>query len=69
MEAWEEGHWGTLERPQKNSFDTTRAAQKDILGAKNINVLVAENWISYSRINGSDFMNNLYAHVLLMFGS
>jgi hypothetical protein len=32
-----------LERPQKISFDTTRAAQKDIMDAKNINVLVAEN--------------------------
>jgi len=38
-----EGHWGMLERPQKFSFDTTRAAQKDIVGAKNINALVAEN--------------------------
>jgi hypothetical protein len=43
LEAWQEGHWGMFERPQKKSFDTTRAAQKDIVGAKNINFLVAEN--------------------------
>jgi hypothetical protein len=43
LEAWEEGLWGMLERPQKISFDTTRAAQKDIMGATNINVLVAES--------------------------
>jgi hypothetical protein len=41
------------------------------MGVKNINVLIGENWISYSRINGSgnDFMDKLYDHVLLMFGN
>jgi hypothetical protein len=41
------------------------------MGARNINVLTGENLISYSRINGSenDFMDNLYDHVLLMFGN
>jgi hypothetical protein len=39
------------------------------MDAKNINVLVGQNEISYSKINGSEnhFMNNLYDHVLLMF--
>jgi len=34
---------GCSKGPKKKSSDTTRAAQKDIVGAKNINVLVAEN--------------------------
>jgi hypothetical protein len=42
-----------LERPQKFTFEAIRAAQKDIMGAKNINILVGENQISNSRINGS----------------
>jgi hypothetical protein len=34
------------------------------MDAKNINVLLGENWISISRINGSknDFKDNLYYH-------
>jgi hypothetical protein len=41
------------------------------MGVKNTNVLVGENLISYSKINGNDnkFMDNLYDHVLLMFGN
>jgi len=34
---------GDVGKAQKKSFHRTRAAQKDIMGAKNINVLVAEN--------------------------
>jgi hypothetical protein len=39
------------------------------MGARNIKVLVSENKIKYSKINGNgnNFMNNLYDHVLLMF--
>jgi hypothetical protein len=39
------------------------------MGIKNTNVLVGENWISYSKVNRSEnkFMDNLYDHVLLMF--
>ncbi len=39
------------------------------MDAKKINVLVGQNEISYSKINGSEnkFMDNLYDHVLLMF--
>jgi len=32
-----------LERPQKIAFEATRTTQKDIMGARNINVLVGEN--------------------------
>jgi hypothetical protein len=32
-----------LERPQKIAFKKPRVAQNNILGAKNINVLVGEN--------------------------
>ncbi len=32
-----------LERPQKFAFEATRTAQKDIMGVRNINVLVGEN--------------------------
>jgi hypothetical protein len=42
-----------LERPQNFIFEAIRAIQKDIMGAKHINILVGENQISNSRINGS----------------
>lgn len=32
-----------LERPQKISFEATSTTQKDIMGARNINVSVGEN--------------------------
>jgi hypothetical protein len=32
-----------LERPQKIAFEEPRVVQNNILGAKNINVLVGEN--------------------------
>jgi hypothetical protein len=32
-----------LERPQKFAFEAIRLAQKDIMGARNIYVLVGEN--------------------------
>jgi hypothetical protein len=32
-----------LERPQKFAFEATSTVQKDIMGARNINVLVGEN--------------------------
>jgi len=32
-----------LERLQKFVFEATRATQKDIMGVKNINVLIGEN--------------------------
>jgi hypothetical protein len=49
-----------LKRPRKLLL-TTKATRKDIIGAKNGDVLISENLISYFRINGSgnDFMNNL----------
>jgi len=39
----------------------TRGAKKNIMGAKNVNILVGENKITYFRINGSgnDFVDNL----------
>jgi hypothetical protein len=45
--------------------------RKHIIGAKNINVLIVENWISYFKSNesGNDFMDNLYDHGLPMFGT
>jgi hypothetical protein len=50
-----------LEKPQKNVFKAMKDAKKDIMGARNINVLVHENKILDSKINGSgnDFMDNL----------
>jgi hypothetical protein len=39
-----------LERPQNNYFWATRGTKKNIMCAENINVLVGENSISYSRI-------------------
>ncbi len=55
----------------KICFWGNKGDPKKITSAKNINVLIGENQISYSRINGSenDFMDNLYDHVLLMFGN
>jgi hypothetical protein len=49
-----------LERPKKIIFKT-KGAKKNIMGAKNVNILVGENQTSYSRINGSgnDFVDNL----------
>jgi hypothetical protein len=43
--------------------------KKDIMGVKKINVLVGDNSISYSKINGNgnDFMDNLYEDRLSMF--
>jgi len=32
-----------LKRPQNFDFESTRAAQKDIMDVKNINILVGEN--------------------------
>jgi hypothetical protein len=32
----------TLERPKKNTFET-KGAKKNIMGAKNVNILVVEN--------------------------
>jgi hypothetical protein len=32
-----------LERLEKFAFESTRATQKDIMGVKNINVLIGEN--------------------------
>jgi hypothetical protein len=52
------GHW---ESPQKLVFKVMKDAGKDIMGARNIYVLVHENEILDSKINGSgnDFMDNL----------
>jgi hypothetical protein len=45
-----------------------KGAKKDIMDAKNINVLVHENEIPYSTINESEnnFIHNLYDHGLPM---
>ncbi len=45
--------------------------EKDIMGVKNISVLVGENEISYFRINENEnsFMGNLYDHGLPTFGN
>jgi hypothetical protein len=42
----------------------------DIMGVRNINFSVGENWIPCFKINGSgnDFMGNLYDHGLPFFG-
>jgi hypothetical protein len=42
-ETWYEGHWGTLERPQKFVFEATRGAKNDIMGTMNVNVSIGEN--------------------------
>ncbi len=42
-EIWQEGRLGMLKRPQNFDFESTRAAQKDIMDVKNINILVGEN--------------------------
>jgi hypothetical protein len=41
------------------------------MDAKNINVLIGENEISYSKSNENenDFINNLYDHGLQMYGN
>jgi deoxyhypusine synthase len=43
--------------------------KKDIMGAKNINVLIGENKISYSKMNENEnnILNNLYDHGLPIF--
>jgi hypothetical protein len=50
-----------FEKAKKIAFKTTKATKKDIIDAKNGDVLISENLISYFRINGSgnDIMNNL----------
>jgi hypothetical protein len=49
----------------------TKDTKKDIMGAINVDVLIGENRISYSRINGhgNDFINNLYDLGLSMYGN
>jgi hypothetical protein len=46
-----------------------KATKKDIINLVNINILVDENQISYSKISGSekDFMDNLYNLGLSMY--
>ncbi len=58
------GRW----KDPKILFLNNKDTKKDIMDAKNISVLLGENWISYCRINGSknDFMDNLYYHGLPM---
>jgi hypothetical protein len=34
---------GGLERPQKKSFEIMRGTKKDIMGVKNVNLLISEN--------------------------
>jgi hypothetical protein len=48
-----------------------KSTKKDIMGVKNISVLVAENEISYFKINENEnnFMGNLYDHGLPTFGN
>jgi len=40
-----------VERPPKFIFKVIKNIKKDIMGVKNINVLVGENEISYFKIN------------------
>jgi hypothetical protein len=49
-----------LERPKTITFEAMRVAKKNIMDAKNVDVLVGKNESSYFRINGSenDFMDN-----------
>jgi hypothetical protein len=58
-----EGHW---KGPQKFIFNVMKNIKKDIMGVKNIGVLVGENEISYFKINGNEnnFMGNLHDHGL-----
>jgi hypothetical protein len=43
--------------------------KKNIMGVKNISVLICENEISYFKINENNFMGNLYDHGLPIFGN
>jgi hypothetical protein len=49
----------------------TKDTKKYIMGAINVDVLIGENQISYSRTNGSgdDFINNVYDLGLSMYGN
>ncbi len=60
----------TLKRPKKKIWNSN-STNKDSMDVKNINVIVCEKEILYSKINGSgnDFMNNLYDHGLVMFSN
>jgi len=52
---------GNIKKFPKIFFWHNERHQKDNMGVRNVNVLLGEIWISYSRINGSenDFMDNL----------
>ncbi len=42
-EAWQEKHWGMFEKAKKIAFKATKATKKDIISAKNGDVLISEN--------------------------
>ncbi len=52
---------GKCWKRSKILFWSNEGAKKDIMDVKNINVLIGENEISYSKSNGNenDFINNL----------